>query len=259
MIWQFDHVCRGNDWTRFLRVFVALLVAIGALATYALRGAQKATGTGGSFSSSDSKAAQPVITLLPPKERYTFTWDPTKAMYFDIQREGSPLPQGQWANPTFILHNSSRVAAADVVVSWLAEISNIKELAKSGSLAKYNVVFQDDYTMDMVSAGGPAPNFRYNPAPRAQLKIPYVARDADLFLPLGIYPILGLFVAAKMPSELGAKTEAFPIRVDVTWSVPDEGAKHFRIKTRATNTKPTGLSGPPEVVGYLEFEIENIQ
>src|SRR6266576_6954176 len=130
-------------------------------------------------------------------------------MYFDIQREGLPLPPGQTANPAFVLHNSSSVAAADVIVKWQAEISGIKELAKVGRLAKYDIRFPDEFTLDLVSSGSaPVPNFRYYPNPYLEMKLPFVARNADLFLPLNIYPILALFIAAKMPDQLGAKIEA---------------------------------------------------
>jgi hypothetical protein len=201
---------------------------------------------------------QPSLSLLPPKERYTFKFDPTKGMYFDIQRDGSPLPEGHTANPTFILHNSSAVAAADVTVTWQAEISEYRKLVKTGHLAKYEVVFRDDFTLDLVSsAGHPVPNFRYFPNPNSEAKFSFVARDTDLFLPTGIYPILGLFIAAKMPEELGARTEAFPITIKASWNVPDGGEpKIFRIKIRGVNTKPSGLGEAPEVAGYLEFEIE---
>jgi hypothetical protein len=44
--------------------------------------------------------------------------------------------------------------------------------------------------------------------------------------------------------------------VDVSWNVPDgRQPQHFEVKIRGVNTKPSGLSGPPEVVGYFDFEI----
>jgi hypothetical protein len=95
--------------------------------------------------------------------------------------------------------------------------------------------------------------------PHAEYKFPFVARDTDLFLPPEIYSILGLFISAKMPMELGGKTEALPIRIAVSWNVPDGGRpKYFAVKIRGVNTKPSGLSGPPEVIGYLEFDVEPI-
>jgi len=89
-----------------------------------------------------------------------------------------------------------------------------------------------------------------------EYKIPFVARNSDLYLPLGIYPILSLFIAAKMPDELGAKTEPFPLRIDVSWNVPDGGEpQRFDVKIRGINTKPSGISASPEVIGYLDFEV----
>jgi hypothetical protein len=59
-----------------------------------------------------------------------------------------------------------------------------------------------------------------------------------------------------MPDELGAKTEWFPIRLDVSWNVPDGGEpQHFDIKIRAINTKANAAAEPPEVIGYLDFDI----
>jgi hypothetical protein len=202
---------------------------------------------------------QPVLALLPPKERYTFKWDRTTGMYFDIQREGSPLPSGQWAHPGFILHNSSPTAAADVLVNWQAEISDIKQLAKLGRLSKYDIKFQDDFTLDLISDNThPVPNFRYFPNPKGETKFAFVARDTDLYLPIGIVPLLGLFIAAKMPDALGAKTEAFPIRIDVSWNVPDGGQpKSFLVKIRGVSSKLNSASDPPAAIGYLEFEIDN--
>jgi hypothetical protein len=59
-----------------------------------------------------------------------------------------------------------------------------------------------------------------------------------------------------MPDELGAKTEAFPLQIGVTWNVPDGGEpRTFDIRIKGVNTKPNGIDAP-EVQGYLEFEIE---
>ena len=215
----------------------AALIAFGALGIYAFKGPQ-----GSASATSSSSGTQPELTLLPPKDRYTFKWDPTTGMYFDIQNEAETRSLGQWANPDLILHNASKVAAADVIVTWQAEIFGIKELAKIGRLAKYDIRFPDEYTMDLIGSP-PVPNFRYNPNAHAEYKIPFVARNSDLYLPLGIYPILGLFIAGKMPDELGAKTEPFPLRIDVSWNVPDGGEpQRFVVKIRGINTKPSGIS-----------------
>jgi hypothetical protein len=243
---------KGHRLDPFLATAIAAsVVTVASLAIYVVRGAAT-----GASSPAQSGQTQPVLTLLPPKDHYTFKWDPTKAMNFDIQREGSPLPPGHTANPTFILHNSSSVAAADVTVTWQAQISGIKELAKVGRLEKHDIKFPDDYTLDLIGSS-PVPNFRYYLNSHFEQKIPFVARDADLFMPINIYPILGLFITANMPDELGGKTEALPLQIDVAWNVPDGGEpKHFHVKIRGINTKPSGLTAPPEVLGYLEFEIE---
>jgi hypothetical protein len=200
---------------------------------------------------------QPELSLLAPRERYTFKWDPTTAMSFDIQREGFPLPPGHTANPTFILHNSSPVAAADVVVNWQAEISEFKALTKIGRLANHDIKFLDEYTLFLTSGQThPVPNFQYFPNPKGEAKFAFVARDTDLYLPIGIYPILGLFIAAKMPEQLGAKTDAFPLKITVTWNVPDGGQpKSFTVRIRGVNTKANNPTDAPEVIGYLDFEI----
>ena len=231
------------------------------LVVQAARGPLMATIEGGQIANNDApiKAtpAQPELSILPPKDRYTFQWDPTGRMDFNVQREGYPLPPGpgNTANPAFILHNSSRTAAAEVVIKWDAEISNIKELAKVGHLSKYDIRFPDEFTMLLFGAP-PVPNFQYNPNRHAEYKFQFVARDAELFLPIGIYPILGLFIAANMPNELGAKTEPFPISIEVSWNFPDGGQpQRFAVKIRGVNTKPAGITSPPEVNGYLDFEI----
>jgi hypothetical protein len=245
---------KGKKLDPFIAVAIlANVVAAISITAYAIRAPSNSANL-----VSGPIVTQPVLSLLPPKGRYTFKWDPTTGMYFDIQREGVPLPAGHTANPTFILHNASSVAAADVVVTWQAEISEIKGLAKSGRLAKYNINFPDDYTLDIVGAGThPVPNYRYFPNPAADVKFAFVARDTDLFLPIGIYPILGLFIAAKMPEQLGAKTDPFPLRINVAWNVPDGGQpKSFSVKIRGVSTKPNSATEPPEVIGYLDFEIE---
>ncbi len=232
----------------------ATLIAFGALGIYAYRSPQGAIAASGVSSGADG---QPELILLPPRDRYTFKWDPTVGMYFDIQRDSITLPSGQFANPGFVLHNTSKVAAADVLVSWHAEISEIKELTKIGRLARYDIRFPDDYTMDLVSSNPtPVPNFRYYPNSSFEQKIAFVARDSDLFLPMSILPILGIFIVAKMPEELGDKTAWFPIKIEVSWNVPDGGQpQQFEVKIRAVNTKPGGILGPPEVVGNLDFQI----
>jgi hypothetical protein len=233
----------------------AILVALGALAIFAIR-----SPTARSDPASVSIQRQPEISLLPTKDRYSFKWDPTKGMYFDIQKEGQQLPAGHTANPGLILHNSSPVAAADVAVKWRAEIAEFKELTKIGRLGKYDIKFPDNNTLDLVSDGKhPVPNFRYYPNTTAEEKFAFVARDTDLYLPLAIYPILGLFVAAKMPDQIGGMTDAFPIRITVSWSVPDGGqAVSFKVKIRGVSTKPNAPSDPPEVIGYLEIQVENL-
>ena len=257
LLWH--HVVQPRLKGRQLDPFLALaigasFVAFVSLAIYAVRGSQGG-GFGRSNTSTTQTSDQPELSLLPPKNRLTFKWDPTTAMYFDVQEDGVARPPGQWAFPTLILHNSSKVAAADVVVTWDAEISGIKELAKIGRLAKYDIRFPENYTMDLI-ASPPVPNFRYNPNSHYENSLAFVARNADLYMPPSIFAILGLFIAAKMPDELGAKTEVFPLRIEVVWNVPDGGQpKDFNVKIRGVNTKPSGVV-TPEVVGYLDFEIE---
>jgi hypothetical protein len=250
----YDYVIqpKGKRLDPFIAIAIcANIVAAVSLAIFAMR-----SPTSNADPAQTAITRQPELSLLLPKQRYTFKWDTTKGMYFDIQREGDPLPPGHTANPTFVLHNSSPVAAADVVVKWQADISEIKQLAKIGRLAKYDIQFPDNYTLMLVGSP-PVPNFQYFPSPTADAKLVFVARDTDLFMPIGIYPILGLFIAAKMPDRLGARTEGFPLRIDVSWNVPDGGQpKSFHVKIRGVNTKPNGPADPPEVIGYLEFEIE---
>jgi len=135
---------------------IAVVIAAVALGLYILRGPHKAI----SAAPGPDAVSQPELSLLLPKDRYIFKWDPTVGMYFDIQREGLPLPAGQTANPGFVLHNASKTAAADVAITWHAEISGFKELAKVGHAAKYEIKFLDDYTMDLISGTAhPVPNF----------------------------------------------------------------------------------------------------
>jgi hypothetical protein len=97
---------RGKRMDPFIAVAIfANVVAAISLTAFAIRVPRN-----NDNSSSGSIVAQPMLSLLPPKGRYTFKWDPTTGMYFDIQREGVPLPAGHTANPTFILHNVSSVA-----------------------------------------------------------------------------------------------------------------------------------------------------
>ena len=103
-------------------------------------------------------------------------------------------------------------------------------------MAKYNIGFPDNYTLDLISDGKhPVANYRYFPNSAAEVKLAFVACDTDLYLPIEIYPILGLFIAAKMPDQLGAKTEAFPLRIDVSWNVPEGGQPNpkFSLKNSA--------------------------
>jgi hypothetical protein len=182
-------------------------------------------------------------------------------MYFDIQREGRPVPAGQWSYPAFILHNSSSTPAADAVVKWRAEISGIKELAKTGVLSNYEILFED-YAFMLISKGGTGvPNFKYYYTNDIlEDRLAFIAKDSEIYLPANISSILGLFVVARMPDQLGAKTEAFPVWFSVSWNVPYGGkGKEFRAKIRGVNSKPSGLSGGPEVIGYLEFEVEEIK
>jgi hypothetical protein len=246
---------RGKRLDPFLALAIcATLVALGSLLIFVVR-APTPTKAGAAV----APQGQPVLSLLPPKDRYSFKWDPTTGMYFDIQREGQKLPAGHTANPGFILHNSSPVAAADVVVKWRADISEFQQLAKVGRLAKYDVKFTDNSTLDLISGDSkhPVPAYRYYPSPTAEERFAFVARNTDVYLPLSIYPLLGLFITAKMPDQIGSKTEAFPIAISATWSVPDGGQPvSFRVKIRAVSTKANAPSDPPEVAGYLEFEIE---
>jgi hypothetical protein len=236
-----------------------VLVAFAALAIYAFRGPQSGVARG-ARPEAGAATGQPEITLLPPKDRYTFKWDPTKAMYFDIQREGHPMPAGNWSWPGLILHNSSSVPAADAVVNWRSEITGVKELGKMGVLSKYEINFEDYAFMLVAKPGSGVPNFRYRMSDTFETKLPFIAKDSELFLPESIMSVLALFVTAKMPEPLGAKTDAFPVWLAVSWNVPYGGEpREFRVKIRGVNTKPSGIAGPPEIGGYLDFEIEKIK
>jgi hypothetical protein len=209
---------------------------------------------GNESASRQSNQAQPDLSLFPTKARYTLRWDPKKAMNFDIQQDGKQLGFGQFLNPTLILHNSSETVAADVTLTWQAEISDCKPLTKLGHFARYDINFRDEHTL-ILSAGQNAqvPAFGYYPSAHGEGGVTFVTKDTEIGLPVGITPILGLFLVAKMPDELGARTEPFPIRITVAWNVPE-----FLVKIRGVNTKPSGIPDAPEVTCYLDVEIERL-
>jgi len=96
---------------------LAALISFGALAIYAFRTPFRAAGV------SDQISSQPNISILSPKDRYEFAWDPATSMQIQLGREGKPKIKGTTYMPAFVLRNSSSVAAQDATVKWRTDIS----------------------------------------------------------------------------------------------------------------------------------------
>jgi len=201
---------------------------------------------------------QPDFVLSAPSERYDFTWEPSHDMRLAIRKNGETNTDFT-QNPAFILKKLNSVIAYDVTVTWKSEISGVANLVKaSPRLAKQKFDLTDEKLVLYAASGVPVANFIYYLAPTPTQNIAIVAKDAEAYLPIQIWPLAALYLIDKMPDKVAETTEPFVFHVTVAWKVPEEGAKlEFRVRMTATNTKPSGVTSP-EVAAVLNFSVEKL-
>jgi hypothetical protein len=246
---------KGRKLDPFLTIgIVATLAAFVSLVVYAIRSSQpiKELPAG---SKSDKSFDQSAIKLLPPKDRYDIKWDTARSMQINIQREGKPVEFQYTYNPAFILQNTASVPIQDAAFTWRLDLSGLEGLSKIGTLSRQDVSVKDNafiLTRKTPGIGG----WVYPIKTLEEGTIPFVTKDIELYVPTTLSGLLGVFVAAKMPDQLGSKTEAVPMSVSITWNLPTAGTREFKVRIWAVNTKPAGLPDAPEIMGRLEFEVE---
>jgi hypothetical protein len=160
--------------------------------------------------------------------------------------------------PAFILRNLNSVVAHEVTLKWKSEVSGIEDLSKSSSrLSKYD--FSPGKILIHAPQDAKVASFIFYTSQSEEIKIPSIAKEAQVHLPLSLYPFAALYLAAKMPEKVGAMSEPFIFFVSIAWNFP-VGAKEqdYRVKIMAINSKPSGITAGPEIAGFLNLEIERV-
>jgi hypothetical protein len=261
--WTLDRVLRskGQKLDPFLATaIVANIVAAVFLAGYAFRSSPSASAS----DSSGNKLQQPEIALLAPKDRYEFRWDTSQGMMIQINIEGQ-LKIDTGRMPSLIVRNSSPTPAQDATIVWKPEVFGVKELVKSSDRFRdHNIVFSDDRVVLHQRREGstePAtvPSFLYYTKVPENGYFPIIAKSIDAYLPSSLFPDMALYLIAKMPEKVGDRSEPYVFSVSISWNVPDGGKQQdYRVKVTATNSRPSGIVGGPEIVGFLNFDVERV-
>lgn len=86
----------------------------------------------------------------------------------------------------------------------------------------------------------------------------FVNKDTPIFIPLKLYDVLTLFLAARMPSENGSRTEPITFSVFIDWNIPEGGkTEAFKVTAIATNTTPTNIENAP-ISAAVDFKVEKL-
>jgi hypothetical protein len=98
----------------------------------------------------------------------------------------------------------------------------------------------------------------YYLAPTATQSFALLAKEAEIYLPIQLWPLAGLYFVNEMPDKVGATTPPYLFFVSVTWKVPEGNNKlDYRVKMTATNSKRTNVA-TPYIVSRLNFSVEKI-
>jgi hypothetical protein len=206
---------------------------------------------------SEHNSIQPLLSFETAKEVYEFEFDPKKGTQLSAWKHGQSRPPNIAYFPTFILRNDSENIAYDVSVRWKSEISGVPELVKNSKRLADRTIQITDSQIDIVAPLGAAvPNWTYPLQLPLEQRISLLAKEAEIYMPVSLYPLMALYFVDKLPSETGAKAGPYIFTVSIEWAKPSAGKpQSYRVKAFLTNTASNQDS---KISGVFNFEIERL-
>lgn len=210
---------------------------------------------GGGFAAASAAAtAQPILGLDAPNDTFVLQWDSSRGT--DIRfRKVDQVAAANFDNPAFTLKKLNSVSAADLNITWRAEISGLEDIVKKSDNFK-DVTFTDNNGYFILQNKHGA--FGYMLTNKISYNVAFLSKDTPIYSPPSINSIIALYFAANMPKQFGERTAPLIISVFVNWNIPEGGqTEQFRITAIATNTKaPT--SPAQDMSGVIDFRVEKV-
>jgi hypothetical protein len=142
-------------------------------------------------------------------------------------------------------------------VRWKSEISGVPELVKNSKRLADRTIQITNSQIDIVAPPGAAvPNWTYPLQLPLEQRISLLAEEAEIYMPVSLYPLMALYFVDKLPSETGAKAGPYIFTVSIEWAKPSAGKpQSYRVKAFLTNTASDQDS---KISGVFNFEIERL-
>jgi hypothetical protein len=172
--------------------------------------------------------------------------------------ERSPLAQGTWTVPNFMVKNESRLFAQDATVKWDASPYDAARLVQeSPRLGKYTAAVVNS-KLTITSTGRDVSPWTLEFAPSQTYPIPFVTREVSAAIPLHVFNNALVFFLATLGDQPGDRSKPFIFEGSIRWNIP-EGGKPVRVQVKAiaTNTLVAG-EGQPLFQATIEYEMSTI-
>lgn len=233
---------------------------------------------GGTFWSARRSLSQDIL-LLPPRNRYSLTWDPPHDLQIITRPEfafGTEVTL-ETRLPVFLIKNVGTYTARDVRIEWTAEDVRMNTLAeRSSRLTRIGAITHaGGFRVVATHNFGRHSAFAHCHDRSGAHTLPYLAPTIDNHsvvetpMPSEVYAYAETYFVAALPSDPPFQAVALSFSAAISWVSPSgRGSTRYRVYATARSTRPWSqgdvriplddkMRTPPEVMASIVFTVEH--